>query len=71
MLLINHSYENNITISADNITVYTFLGQIVTTQKIDRGAKNHVIELSDLSKGLYLVSIKYKEAVVVEKIIVN
>ena len=58
-------------ISADNITVYSLLGQIVTTQKIDSVAKNHVIDLSGLPKGIYLVSIKFEEVVVVEKVIVN
>lgn len=60
---------NNITLN--KVTIYDLFGKSIKTFNFDSNALNNEIDLSDLSKGIYLVSIKSNETLIIKKIILE
>ncbi|MFO7827360.1 MAG: T9SS type A sorting domain-containing protein, partial [Bacteroidales bacterium] len=53
------------------IEIYNTAGKLLMTQKISKAKNPTIISLNNLSKGLYIVSVKGTKHNLVSKIIIN
>lgn len=58
-------------IALDKVMVYSSIGVVVKSQQFDGVATNNILDMSGLSKGIYMVAIKSKETISITKIVVE
>ena len=63
--------SNNLNVELENITVYDMNGRIVIQHIVTNNSGNQVINVSELSSGIYVVQIKSTQAHTIKRIIKN